>query len=182
MKIRAANSRDISQLTLLEKEYNQDELSTSAMANNMQGQSFSRDDLALLIDKEYLWVAEEQNAIVAYVIAGSWSFFERWPIYQVLLKQVKQLDLNSVTLTKNNSCQYGPIWIHPDHRGQGLFEGLVQQLKDQIANQYPYMLTFISEDNERSFAAHTQKSSMKVIDFFSFEDRDYYLLLSHTKD
>lgn len=179
MKIRAANSQDISQLTQLEREHQQDELS-QGQANKMQGQSFNHNELALLIEKEYLWVAENQGTIVGYVIAGRWSFFERWPIYQILLQQIKHLDLGSVTPTKHNSCQYGPIWIHPDFRGQGLFEQLVTQLKNQVAQQFPYMLTFISEDNERSFAAHTQKSAMKVIDFFNFEERDYYLLLSHT--
>ncbi|WP_298772692.1 GNAT family N-acetyltransferase [uncultured Shewanella sp.] len=181
MKIRAAHATDISALAQLEQTYQQDELSQN-QATKLQGQSFNHNDLARLIEKEYLWVAEVESHIVAYVIAGSWAFFEHGPIYQMLLRRIQHMELESITLTKDNTCQYGPIWIHPSYRGKGLFNNLVNQIKQQVVKKYPYMITFISDENERSFAAHTQKAAMQVIDFFTFEDRDYYLLLSHTRD
>ncbi|WP_299003521.1 GNAT family N-acetyltransferase [uncultured Shewanella sp.] len=181
MEIRAAHAKDIGALAQLEQTYQQDELYQN-QTNKLQGQSFNHNELALLIEKEYLWVAEVNSRIIAYVIAGSWAFFESGPIYQVLLRRMQGIELEAIGLSKHNTCQYGPIWIHPDYRGQGLFNRLVSQIKQQVAIKYPYMITFISDENERSFAAHTQKAAMQVIDFFTFEDRDYYLLLSHTKD
>lgn len=181
MEIRAAHAEDISSLAQLEQTYQQDELS-QGQTSKLQGQSFNHDELALLIEKEYLWVAEVDSHIIAYVIAGSWAFFENGPIYQMLLRRMQHVELDSATLTKHNTCQYGPVWIHPHYRGQGLFNQLVNQIKQQVSTKYPYMVTFISDENERSFAAHTQKAAMQVIDFFTFEDRDYYLLLSHTRE
>ncbi|WP_299492619.1 GNAT family N-acetyltransferase [uncultured Shewanella sp.] len=180
MRIRVAHAKDVNALAQLEQTYLQDELS-QGQTKLMQGQSFNPNELALLIDKEYVWVAEVEDNIIAYVIAGSWSFFKRWPIYQMLLGRITQLQLDTVSLSLHNCCQYGPIWIHPSYRGQGVFNTLVNNIKQQVALKFPYMITFIAEDNERSFAAHTQKAAMQVIDFFTFEDRDYYLLLSHTK-
>nr|WP_275658906.1 GNAT family N-acetyltransferase [Shewanella sp. Isolate11] len=156
------------------------ELAASQRGGVMQGQAFSQDELSILVKQHWIVVAESDGEIVGYVIAGSWSFFENWPIYRRLLSRIHQHSIEQQGLTQTNCCQYGPIWISPAHRGKGIFEALVSELKSQVKVRYPFMLTFIAEDNDRSFAAHTQKAAMQVVDFFDFDGRDYYLLATAT--
>ncbi|MEC4728138.1 GNAT family N-acetyltransferase [Shewanella sp. D64] len=176
MEIRLAYLDDVEQLQRLECQNINDELGNESQASSFNGQVFDSKDLIHLIEKGWIVVAEDRQEIVAYVIAGPWSFFQTWPVYRHILKQLGQFSLKGVKLTQNNACQYGPIWIKQSYRGQGIFEQLVSTLKEHVSRQFPFMLTFIAEDNMASFSAHTNKASMQVLDFFTFDDRDYYLL------
>ena len=182
MKIRRANIADVTALAALEKMHLQDELAADKRDNSFEGQSFSAADFTTLINQHWVIVAEVDTTIVGYVIAGRWSFFKQWPIYRNLLSRLPKLDYERARLTENNCCQYGPIWIASQHRGQGIFEALVGFLKKQVSNELPYMLTFIAEDNQGSFAAHTRKADMQVVDYISFDGRDYYLLVLPTSE
>ena len=180
--IRVATPADVSKIAQLERLHANDELQQST--GSLQGQTFSESQLLQLINKHWLVVAEQINEhslekeqqIVGYVVAAAWSFFDGQNIYRHILKQVSRLDTPKITV--NNSCQYGPIWVAPSVRGNGIFEALVTHLKGLVRSKFPYMVTFIAEDNGRSYAAHTRKGGMQVVDFFSFEQRDFYLLLA----
>ena len=176
MLVRLARRDDVQAIASLERSQLEAELEPSQRGGTMQGQAFSCQEITRLVEQHWLVVAEVEGYIVGYVIAGEWAFFESWPIYRRLLSRLGEHQICDSRLSRENSCQYGPIWIHPAHRGQGIFEAMVAELKLAVQKQYPYMLTFIAEDNERSFAAHTHKASMQVIDFFDFDGRDYYLL------
>jgi len=180
MNIRLAHPGDLNQLQQLEQTYLNDELSGSEQSYGLDGQAFGLAELEQLIAAYWIVVAEEEHGekgeIVGYVIAGGWPFFESWPVYRNVLRRLGDFSVNGSKITKVNSCQYGPIWIKKSCRGQGIFEALVNYLKLQVQPKYQFMLTFIAEDNLASFSAHTNKASMQVLDFFTFDDRDYYLL------
>lgn len=167
----------VPELARLEQTHLNDELSSGASSNQLSGQGFNVNELKVLINKHYLILAEDNGRIVGYVIAAAWDFFTP-PIYNAIVKRLPRLDYDGPKLNVNNSCQYGPIWVSPDYRGKGVFAELVTKLKGEVKHKYANMVTFIAEDNGRSFAAHTAKANMQVVDFFSFERRDYYLLLS----
>lgn len=183
MNIRPAHQGDLQQLVDLEQMHLNDELNAGAQMS-LDGQAFGKAELKQLIDQHWICVAESDDTtpseIVGYVLAGTWSFFETWPVYRNIINKLHQFSLDNTQLTKKNSCQYGPIWIKQEYRGQGLFQLLVNGIKKQVNPEYRYMVTFIAEDNMASFSAHTNKASMQVLDFFSFDDRDYYLLAAST--
>lgn len=176
MDIRLAIFEDLEQLHRLERQYLNDELGTEAQSHAFDGQAFGLKELKHLVENGWIVVAEEKRDIVGYVIAGPWSFFQNWPVYRHILKQLGQFSLEGTKLTQDNTCQYGPIWIKQAYRGKGIFEQLVTSLNGFVSSRYAFMLTFIAEDNMISFSAHTNKASMQVLDFFTFDGRDYYLL------
>lgn len=182
MNIRRAKIADIAALVALEQMHLQDELAADKRDNSFEGQSFSKADFTTLIGQHWVVVAEVDAEIIGYVIAGKWSFFKQWPIYRNLLNRLPKLDYERAKLTESNCCQYGPIWIAKQHRGQGIFEAMVAFLKKQVGSELSYMLTFIAEDNQGSFAAHTRKAGMQVVDYISFDGRDYYLLVLPTNE
>ena len=180
METRLAIFDDVEQLHRLERFHLNDELGYASQAHGFDGQAFDSKDLKYLIENGWVVVVEDKQAIVGYVIAGQWPFFENWSVYRHILNRLNQFKLAGTKLTRNNSCQYGPIWIDRAYRGQGVFELLVSTLKVHVNDEFPFMLTFIAENNLVSFSAHTNKASMQVLDFFTFDDRDYYLLVLDT--
>ncbi|PKH56280.1 GNAT family N-acetyltransferase [Shewanella sp. Choline-02u-19] len=182
MNIRLATLEDVLPLAALEQSQLQDELSIEQRNSSLDGQSFSQADLTCLVTQHWVVVAELGGHIVGYVIAGRWAFFKQWPIYRNLLNRLSRIEYDKARLTEKNCCQYGPIWIATDYRGQGIFEALVKFVRKAVSKELPYMLTFIAEDNGASFAAHTRKGGMQVVDFISFDERDYYLLVLPTTE
>lgn len=175
MEIRLAGADDVAIIAALERTYLHDEL--AGTANSMKGQAFNEKEIAELVSHHYVVVAEEQGQIWGYVFAGSWSFFANWPIYRGLLRRLSEYELAERRLTERNTCQYGPIWVHTARRGQGIFEALVAHVRMLTRQKFVSMVTFIAEDNQRSYAAHTGKGAMQVVDYYTFDDRDYYVLL-----
>ncbi|MCH1929665.1 GNAT family N-acetyltransferase [Shewanella sp. A25] len=183
MNTRLATLKDVDVLAVLEKQFLNDELSSTG--GNLKGQSFNKAELTELVNHHWIMLAEDKGQIIGYVIAGRWSFFEAWPIYRNLLNRLSKIGADASDefrqLTKQNSCQYGPIWVNSQYRGQGVFEALVEALSRELRPHFRYMVTFIAEENERSFAAHTRKASMQVLDYFGFSARDYYLMAARTE-
>ncbi|WP_394131206.1 GNAT family N-acetyltransferase [Shewanella maritima] len=174
IQIRIAVNADAAQLAQLEQRFNADELGQSS--SMLEGQCLNQTQLQQLIQQQWVVVAEDKQTIVGYVIAARWPFYQQQGLYRVIKQQLKQCQLHGQPLSEHNSCQYGPIWIEQRFRGQGLFQRLVEFLTQQVKASMPYVVAFIAEDNERSFAAHTSKGNMQVIDYISYQQRDYYLL------
>src|SRR5690606_16865556 len=79
-------------------------------------------------------------------------------------------------LSVQNSFQYGPICIDVSVRGSGILEGLFSLVKEEMAHRFTYLVTFINKNNPRSFAAHTRKLGLEVIQEFEFNSKQYYEL------
>ncbi|WP_394205174.1 GNAT family N-acetyltransferase [Shewanella waksmanii] len=177
--IRAATPADAEQIAQLERQHINAELDSTEVA--MSGQHFSQSDILTLITQHWVAVAVHQSQIVGYVFAGRWGFFDKWPIYRFLSQRIDQYQVGSLCLSQRNSCQYGPIWISDSFRQQGIFKRLVSQLMSQIPAELSAAVTFIAESNQHSYSAHTHGAGMQVLDFFDFDDRDYYLLAIKTR-
>lgn len=90
MKIRLALPQDVDLLAMLEKKHLNDELASANMG--LQGQAFSHSELSELVQHHWVVVAQVEQQIVGYVIAGRWEFFEHCTIYRTLLNRLGQLD------------------------------------------------------------------------------------------
>ena len=171
MKIRQASESDLPTLAQLEQTHINAELTSNNDA--MLGQGFNRNELKGFVDNGWIVIAQDNQNIIGYVICANWEAFQKWPIYKAILKQIKEIE---PTYNQQNTCQYGPIWLHEDHRSKGIFEQLVTAVKQLSTQKYQTMITFIAEENQHSYFAHTKKTNFTVIDFLEFDERGYYLL------
>ncbi|GGP45844.1 GNAT family N-acetyltransferase [Shewanella saliphila] len=176
--IRKGVLKDAAAIVQLEREHINDELTQPVAA--LLAHSFTLNEVKTLINHHWLVVAEDQGQIIGYVVAAKWAFFSSQPLYRHIIQRIKFADADGCALSTTNTCQYGPVWINPSYRGQGIFEELVNELKNQVKDIYPFLVTFISAENLRSLAAHKNKAAMQVLENFRFEQRDYQLLVTHT--
>lgn len=97
-----------------------------------------------------------------------------------MIETLHTLTYHGQTLGVTNSYQYGPVCIASEVRGSGLLEQLFEFARGQMAPRYPILVTFINKINPRSFAAHTRKLGLEVIDEFEFNNNQYYELVYDT--
>jgi hypothetical protein len=176
IQLEVAKLSDIDGILALQELYLVSNLSEEEKASGFVTTPFSISQLTQVIGQEGLFIAKDNNKIIAYIFAGGWDFFSQWPIFEymtTLFPDLKFLDFDINTI---NSFQYGPICIDKAYRGKGLITPLFEFMRIHIVKRYPLALTFINKTNIPSTKAHTEKLKWTIIADFQFNNNNYFIL------
>jgi hypothetical protein len=95
---------------------------------------FSVEQLSSLInDEQGIFIAINDDKVVAYVMAGSWQYWSQWPLFQYMIEELHNLEYLGQKLTVDNSYQYGPVCIDKSLRESGLLEGIFDFAREHMA-------------------------------------------------
>ncbi len=182
MEIRLARLEDIPEVLELHFKYQVDSIRDEDKKDGFITTAFTQAQMVELIESESgLSIVKIKGRIVAYAMAASWSFWSRWPLFEQMIKALPDLSYQGVTLSTENSYQYGPVCVDKSVRGQGVFEAIFEFSLQEMSSKYPFLITFVNKINPRSLAAHTRKAQLDVIQEFSFNHNQYYELACLTK-
>lgn len=177
MEFLIATETDIDEVLQLHSRYQIDGIAEEDKADGFVTTAFSREELEQLIDEEQgLFIARIDGEVVAYVMAASWQYWSKWPLFVYMIGGLPQLNYNGIQLNTDNSYQYGPVCVDKSVRGSGVLEQLFAFALKQMAKRYRVLITFVNRQNPRSFAAHTRKLGLDVIASFEFNGNRYYEL------
>lgn len=135
---------------------------------------FTEAQLREIISLNGLYIAKNQQKIIAYLFAGSWDYFSQWEIFNLMVSRFRHLSFQDQSITTQNSFQYGPVCIDIQYRGLGHFNQLFEIMRLAYVRKYPISVTFINKVNQISTAAHTRKLGWQIIDEFQFNNQEYY--------
>jgi GNAT superfamily N-acetyltransferase len=181
MELKLAELDDIEGILNLHKKYQIDTILEEDKKDGFVTTSFTKEQLTKLIEEEQgLFIATQDEVVVAYVMSASWQFWSGWPIFSYMMERLPTLEYAGHTLSIHNSYQYGPICVDKAHRGSGLLETIFDFAREQMSTRYPVLVTFINRVNARSYAAHTQKLRLEVIAEFEFNNNQYFELAYDT--
>jgi len=156
-------------------------LTVSETLSTMIANGATKEQLTELINKEQgLFIALKDKEVIAYVMAASWQFWSIWPMFRFMVKDLKNLNYLGQELSVDNSYQYGPVCIDKSVRGSGVLESIFDFSREHMSKRYPILVTFVNKINPRSYAAHTKKLGLTVIQEFEFNDNHYYELVYDT--
>lgn len=171
-----AKMSDIDGVLALQELYLVANLSEEEKASGFVTTPFTIAQLSEVIHENNLFIAKDNNKIIAYIFAGSWDFFKQWPIFNYMCSLFPELTFLDFDISTNNSFQYGPICIHKEYRGKGLIIPLFESMRKHMVQKYPLALTFINKINIPSTKAHTEKLKWTIIGDFQFNNNDYFIL------
>ncbi|UOQ64652.1 GNAT family N-acetyltransferase [Hymenobacter volaticus] len=181
MELKVARLDDIEGVLNLHKKYQLDTILEEDKKDGFVTTSFTREQLTKLIEEEQgLFIAVQDEAVIAYIMSASWQFWSVWPIFSYMIERLPTLEYAGYKLDAYNSYQYGPICVDKAHRGSGLLEAIFDFAREQMSTKYPVLVTFINKINARSYAAHTQKLGLEVIAEFEFNNNQYFELAYET--
>lgn len=183
MKIRYAVSNDLDGLLDLLKANHINSIPEEEKKNGFVTTNITKEQLYNLMETEKgITVAvNDNNQVIGFALAGSWNFWQPWPLFTHMIEHLEEFKLNGETLTVENSYQYGPVCIDKKYRGTGIFEKLFNFSLKSMAERFPYMVTFINQVNPRSYAAHTKKVGMTESGTFDWNNNHYWLMAIKTK-
>jgi hypothetical protein len=171
-----ASHQDIEGVLALQEKYLVSNLNEEEKKSGFVTTPFTIAQLEIVIDQKELFLAKDAGIVVAYIFAGSWSFFEQWPIFVYMATLLKKLAFQNFDITTKNSFQYGPVCIDKAYRGKGLINELFELMRTHLLKTYPLALTFINKINIPSQRAHTEKLKWTIIGDFEFNNNQYYIL------
>ncbi len=181
MTFKIAELCDIDKVLELHYRYQVDSILEADKKDGFVTTAFTKDQLSDLINKEQgLFIAKKDDQVVAYVMAASWQFWSIWPMFRFMVKDLKNLNYLGQELSVDNSYQYGPVCIDKSVRGSGVLESIFDFSREHMSKRYPILVTFVNKINPRSYAAHTKKLGLTVIQEFEFNDNHYYELVYDT--
>jgi hypothetical protein len=151
-------------------------------ANGFVTTPLTADSLKMMMAAAGVFIVENQNQLAGYALAAGWELFAQWPIFPYMTTRFPALPpYQSIQITADNTFQYGPICIDQAWRGTDAFPMLFNAVCSGMRDRFAIGVTFINQANPRSFAAHTRKLNLDVIDTFEFNDNSFYMLAFPTK-
>jgi len=181
MKLKIAEIKDIEAILKLHAKY---QLATIAEVDKKDGfvtTAFTKEELTRLIQEEQgLFIAKEGDEVLAYVMAASWEFWSQWAMFEHMIKDLPNLEYLGQKLSVANSYQYGPICIDKSVRGTAVLKDVFNFALAHMHKRYPILVTFVNKVNPRSYAAHSRKLGLEVIQEFGYNGNEYYELVCDT--
>ena len=181
MEYKIAQIKDIEKVLQLHFKYQIDTIRQEDKKDGFITTAFTKEQMVDLITLEQgLFIAIENEKIVAYVMSASWKFWSRWPMFAFMMEDLPNLEYLGQKLTVQNSYQYGPVCVDKEYRGSGVLEKIFDFARENMAKRFPILVTFINKINPRSYEAHTKKLKLEVIEEFSYNNNNYYELVYDT--
>ena len=176
-----ATLSDIEATLKLHAKYQVDTIAEEDKKDGFVTTAFTKEELTELIEQEQgLFIAKEGDEVLAYVMAASWQFWSKWPMFQHMIKDLNSLEYKGQTLTVDNSYQYGPICIDKSVRGTAVLKEIFNFSLGHMEKRYPILVTFVNQINPRSYEAHTRKLGLDVIQEFDFNGNRYLEMACET--
>ena len=181
MEYKIAQIKDIEKVLELHSKYQIDSIKQEDKKDGFITTAFTKEQMVDLITLEQgLFIAIENEKIVAYVMSASWKFWSRWPMFAFMMEDLPNLEYLGQKLTVQNSYQYGPGCVDIEYRGSGVLEKIFDFARENMAKRFPILVTFINKINSRSYEAHTKKLKLEVIKEFTYNNNNYYELVYDT--
>ena len=181
MNFKIATIDDIEKVLELHAKYQINTINEEDKKDGFITTAFTKDQMVDLITLEQgLFIAVENERVIAYVMSASWDFWSRWPMFVYMIEDLENLEYLGQKLTTKNSYQYGPVCDDKEDRGKQVLEKLFDFARINMAKRFPILVTFINKINQRSYIAHTKKIGLEVIKEFSYNNNNYYELVYDT--
>ena len=181
MELKIAQISDIDGILTLHYKYQIDSIQEDDKKDGFVTTAFTKEQLQDIIEQEQgIFIAVENNIILGYVMSASWQYWSKWPMFAFMIKDLPNLKYLDMTLTIDNSYQYGPVCIDKSIRGEGSLEKLFDFALESMSKRYPILVTFVNKINPRSYEAHKRKLGLEVIQEFEFNNNQYYEMVYDT--
>ena len=181
MRYRVAKVEDIESVLELHSKYQVDTIKEEDKKDGFVTTAFTAKQLKELIEQESgLFIAVENDRVVAYVMAASWQYWSAWPMYKHMIQDLKNLTYLGQTLSVDNSYQYGPICIDKSYRSSDVLIEIFDFAREEMSKHYPILVTFVNKINPRSYQAHKRKLGLEVIQEFEYNNNHYYEMVYDT--
>ncbi len=160
---RSTNRKDLEQIIQLQVENREGSISKE----ELQSEGFVTvvHDLSLLEEMNTPHphtIGKDGDLLIAYVLTMLKSLEDRIPILVPMFQQINTTEYKGELLRDTDYFVIGQCCVKKSYRGQGVFKGLYETMREYMVPHFRYAITEIATRNPRSIRAH-EKMGFKVI-------------------
>ena len=115
-------------------------------------------------------LAVAEGKIIGYALSMHPYFCKRISVLEPMFAEI-----NKVISKNTDYCVMGQICISKDYRGQGVFKGLYEAMRNFIAPDFSKIITEVDIKNKRSLRAH-RKIGFKELKRYVDGDKEWSLI------
>ena len=172
----AKNDKDLKEILQLQKR----NLEASITTDESQKEGFvtvDHDfDLLAKMNVPFPHIIAKDEVVVGYALVMQRSFANDIPVLIPMFEQINSIDYNGKLLAQEKYFIMGQVCISKGYRGQGLFRGLYEKMRDEMSPHFKYVITEVSERNQRSLRAHL-KVGFKDVKQYEADGEKWIILL-----
>lgn len=163
---RVALDEDIAGACELIKENFVGNLNESQKQDGFLTINFDRDQLKEMADDGVMVVAVSGSRVVGFLCTQTCEYNRKnIPHAKTMIETL------SGEIEEQSTLVCGPVCISSSCRGQNVFERMYAFLIREAKAAYDSGITFVSESNPRSIAAHVKKAGMLAVGEFEQDDK-----------
>ncbi len=182
IQYRQADPADFADILSLQSKNLRQNLDEVQQRQGFLSVEYREPDLVAINASLGIFVAMEQEKLLAYAMAETNAFAAQIPLIAHMVSRFPNLALDERPLESFRYFIYGPVCIDRDARGRGLLSGLLQSMSGALSAQFDIGIAFISQVNIHSYHAHVRKNNMVVIDEFEFDGRKFWTVAFRLPD
>ena len=161
------------------------ELQKANLKSSVSLKEYTKEGFVTL--KHDIELLEELNAPYAHIIAKNGLKIIGYALITIPVK-ISSIPLLQATIQELEGVVYhqnqildlkyfimGQVCIDKSYRGQGIFQGLYQKMKDQMKSDFEIIITEIATDNKRSMRAH-EKVGFEILKIHRENDADWAIV------
>ena len=120
-------------------------------------------------------IAKDGDQVVGYALVMLQEFSDEISVLSPMFTKINTLFFKNQALTDLSYFVMGQVCVAKGYRGQGVFNGLYQQMKKEMGSLFDCIVTEIATRNTRSMRAH-EKIGFEVVDIFSTEKEEWAIV------
>lgn len=121
-------------------------------------------------------VAKFDGKVIGYALVMERACSKDIPVLIPMFEQIDKIIYNGKPLSDTRFFVMGQVCIKKGFRGQGVFKGLYEQLRQNMKSDFDYIITDISIHNKRSLRAH-EKIGFKPIQKYIHNGEEWVIVL-----
>jgi len=120
-------------------------------------------------------IAKVGEKVIGYTLVMLQKFKDEIPVLQPMFQKINSLSFRNKSLLNTKYFVMGQVCVDKHFRGQGIFNGLYQQMRQEMSPFFDCIITEIATRNTRSMRAH-QKVGFEVITIYATEGEEWAIV------
>jgi ribosomal protein S18 acetylase RimI-like enzyme len=121
-------------------------------------------------------LAKDGKKVLAYALSMPPSCANTIEVLQPMFKVINALTYHGKRLANTNYIVMGQVCVDKAYRKQGVFRNLYNAMCKQLRGKVEYIITKVSQENERSLQAHLA-IGFKVLHTFETEGKNWDVII-----
>jgi ribosomal protein S18 acetylase RimI-like enzyme len=122
-------------------------------------------------------IAKHDEQVIGYTLVMLRELREQIPVLIPMFVQIDAIEFDGNLLKDSGYVVMGQVCIAKGYRGQGIFQGLYQEMANQLEPHFEYIITEVSKRNPRSIRAHEKVGFLNVREYTSDDGEEWVILL-----